>query len=233
MTTRTCRAGGTFAPAGVAPCVPYGRRPGFAKLFSPRWRCCFALGGGECADPADRRAWRQPDRRLWPCPPTRPFPAVLQTALRPRATTSKWSMAGFPATRPPALLARLDWALGDGADGAIVEIGANDMLRGLDPRATEKNIDAILARLRERKIPFLLAGMRAAPNLGGALCRPIRTALPGAGAKISTRRSIPSSSKASPAIPACNCPTACIPTAQGVEHRRRHTARDRRPGSTG
>jgi acyl-CoA thioesterase-1 len=63
-------------------------------------------------------------------------------------------------------LARLDWSLGDGADAAIVELGANDGLRGVDPKETEKNLTAILDKLAAKHIPVLLTGMYAMPNLG-------------------------------------------------------------------
>ena len=63
-------------------------------------------------------------------------------------------------------LARLDWTLGDGADAAIVELGANDGLRGVDPAETARNLAAILDRLAARHIPVLLTGMYAMPNLG-------------------------------------------------------------------
>jgi acyl-CoA thioesterase-1 len=62
--------------------------------------------------------------------------------------------------------ARLDWALGDGADAAIVELGANDGLRGTDPKLMEANLTAILDTLAARHIPVLLSGMYAPPNLG-------------------------------------------------------------------
>lgn len=62
--------------------------------------------------------------------------------------------------------ARLDWALGDGADAAIVELGANDGLRGVDPKDMEANLTAILDELASRRIPGPLAGMFAPPNLG-------------------------------------------------------------------
>jgi acyl-CoA thioesterase I len=62
--------------------------------------------------------------------------------------------------------ARLDWALADGADAALVELGGNDGLRGLDPRATEANLADILDVLAAKHIPCLLAGMYAPPNLG-------------------------------------------------------------------
>ena len=69
-------------------------------------------------------------------------------------------------------LARLDWVLaggakdGGGADAAIVELGANDGLRGSDPAAMEANLNAILDKLAARHIKVLLTGMHALPNLG-------------------------------------------------------------------
>jgi acyl-CoA thioesterase-1 len=94
------------------------------------------------------------------------FPAQLQRALQTRGFQVEIANAGVSGDTSSGALERLDWALGDGCDGVIVEIGANDMLRGTDPAMTRKNIEAILARLQARKIPALLTGMRAAPNLG-------------------------------------------------------------------
>lgn len=62
--------------------------------------------------------------------------------------------------------ARLDWVLGEGVDAAIVELGANDGLRGLDPSQMEANLTAILDQLAAKNIPVLLTGMYAPPNLG-------------------------------------------------------------------
>ncbi len=62
--------------------------------------------------------------------------------------------------------ARLDWVLAEGADVAIVELGANDGLRGLDPARMEANLAAILDRLADQRIPVLFSGMFAPPNLG-------------------------------------------------------------------
>jgi acyl-CoA thioesterase-1 len=63
-------------------------------------------------------------------------------------------------------LARLDWAMGDGVDAAIVELGGNDGLRGIDPRDTQANLTAILDQLQAKHVKTLLAGMYAPPNLG-------------------------------------------------------------------
>ena len=75
-------------------------------------------------------------------------------------------MPVYRAIPPAAGLSRLDWSVPDGTRLVILELGANDMLRAVTPDITEKNLDAMLAKLKERKIPVLLAGMRAAPNLG-------------------------------------------------------------------
>ena len=74
--------------------------------------------------------------------------------------------AGVSGDTTSGGLSRLDWSVPDGTRLVILELGANDMLRGVAPDITEKNLDAMLAKLKERKIPVLLAGMRAAPNLG-------------------------------------------------------------------
>ncbi len=73
-------------------------------------------------------------------------------------------------------LARLDWVLADGADAAIVELGANDGLRGLDPQRMEANLRAILDTLAAKHIPVLLEGMYAPPNLGPDYERAYRAA---------------------------------------------------------
>jgi acyl-CoA thioesterase-1 len=63
-------------------------------------------------------------------------------------------------------LARLDWSLNEKVDGAIVEFGANDALRGIDPKATEPSLDEILKTLKEKHIELLVAGMEAPRNWG-------------------------------------------------------------------
>ena len=63
-------------------------------------------------------------------------------------------------------MARLDWSVADGTDAVIVELGANDALRGIDPKVTRAALDAIIRKLKERSIAVLLAGMLAPRNLG-------------------------------------------------------------------
>jgi len=97
----------------------------------------------------------------------RSFTAVLQKSLKAAGYENVIvENAGVSGDTATGGLARLDWALGDGINAAIVELGANDMLRGVDPAETEKALDQILAKLGQKKIPVLLAGMVAAPGMG-------------------------------------------------------------------
>lgn len=99
-------------------------------------------------------------------PASQSFPTRLQAALQAKGHEVVIENAGVSGDTTSAGLARLDWSVPQGTDAVILELGANDALRGLDPAIPEKSLDAILARLRERRIPVLLAGMKAPPNLG-------------------------------------------------------------------
>jgi acyl-CoA thioesterase I len=94
------------------------------------------------------------------------FEFRLQAALKARGHEVKIVDGAVSGDTSAGGRARLDWALGDGADVAIVELGANDGLRGVDPKALETNLTAILDALASRHIPVLLAGMYAPPNFG-------------------------------------------------------------------
>ncbi len=98
--------------------------------------------------------------------PTDAFPAKLQAALRAKGYDVEVVNAGVSGDTAANGLARLDWSVPAETDAVIVELGANDMLRGLDPARTRATLAEILARLRARGLPVLLAGMRASPNLG-------------------------------------------------------------------
>ena len=101
--------------------------------------------------------------------PAQGFTSQLQNALRRSGVPAIVRNGGIAGDASVQGKARLLWGLrGLGAqpDLVIVELGANDMLRGLPPQQAEANLDAILAELKRRHIPVLLAGMRAAPNLG-------------------------------------------------------------------
>jgi acyl-CoA thioesterase-1 len=94
------------------------------------------------------------------------FEAQLNVALRARGYDVRIVDGAVSGDTTAGGLARLDWTLADGADAAIVELGANDGLRGVDPREVEKNLTAILDKLAARHLPVLLTGMYAMPNLG-------------------------------------------------------------------
>lgn len=94
------------------------------------------------------------------------FTDQLQAALQEAGYDTTVANAGVSGDTSSSALSRLDWSIPDGTQLVILEIGANDMLRGIDPALVEKNIAEMLERLRQRKIPVLLAGMMAAPNLG-------------------------------------------------------------------
>jgi len=99
------------------------------------------------------------------------FAPQLQATLRRRGIAAEVVDGGVSGDTSEAAKARVGWTL-DGLprkpDLIIVELGANDMLRGLEPGLTKANLDAILAELRRRNIKVLVAGMRAAPNLDPA-----------------------------------------------------------------
>lgn len=94
------------------------------------------------------------------------FPAVLERALQAKGVDVSVINASVSGDTASAAAERLEWALGEGADAVIVELGANDMLRGIDTGVTQRALDDILGRLRARNIPTLLAGMLAAPGMG-------------------------------------------------------------------
>lgn len=94
------------------------------------------------------------------------FPAQLQAALRAEGYDVKVLDAGVSGDTTGAGLDRLDWSVGADADAVIVELGANDALRGLPPATTRRNLTAILDSLAERDLPVLFTGMLAPPNLG-------------------------------------------------------------------
>jgi acyl-CoA thioesterase I len=104
-------------------------------------------------------------------PQTDSFPAQLQASLRQQGLRVRVHNAGVSGDTTTGGRKRMGWviaALGAKPDLVILSLGANDALRGLDPKTTRANLDAMLADLKKRGIPVLLAGMLAPPNLGRA-----------------------------------------------------------------
>jgi acyl-CoA thioesterase-1 len=94
------------------------------------------------------------------------FPARLEAALRQRGHDVAVINGGVSGDTMADGAARLEWSLAEEVDAVIVELGANDALRGLDPTQAEAALAGILSKLEERRLPVLVAGMRAPPNLG-------------------------------------------------------------------
>lgn len=97
---------------------------------------------------------------------TQAFPSKLEAALKTKGHNVTVVNAGVSGDTASGGLARLDWSVPEDADAVILELGANDALRGVDPAVTKASLDKILTRLDERHIPVLLAGMRAPRNMG-------------------------------------------------------------------
>jgi len=94
------------------------------------------------------------------------FPQQLEKALNDKGVEVSIENAGVSGDTTTGGLSRVDWSVPDGTDLVILELGANDALRGIEPDITEKNLDEMLARLQQRGISVILAGMMAPPNMG-------------------------------------------------------------------
>ncbi|MGE0629080.1 MAG: arylesterase [Hyphomicrobiaceae bacterium] len=100
--------------------------------------------------------------------PSAAFPAKLQKALEAKGIAAEVANAGVSGDTTSAGLERLDWAVPDNTDIVIVELGANDMLRGLPPSAARASLDSIIARLKAKGTRPVLVGMRSLKNWGQA-----------------------------------------------------------------
>lgn len=94
------------------------------------------------------------------------FPARLAKALEAKGLAVSITNAGVSGDTASGGLGRVDWSVPGGTEAVILELGANDALRGIDPAVTRKALDGILTKLKDRKIAVLLSGMYAPRNLG-------------------------------------------------------------------
>jgi acyl-CoA thioesterase I len=94
------------------------------------------------------------------------FPAKLAQALTAKGIAANVVNAGTSGDTASGGLGRLDWSVPEGTEAVIVELGANDALRGLDPKLTKTALEGILTKLDGRHIAVLLAGMKAPRNMG-------------------------------------------------------------------
>jgi acyl-CoA thioesterase-1 len=114
------------------------------------------------------------------------FAPQLQASLRRHGIAAQVADGGVSGDTSAAARARIGWTLdelGEKPDLVIIELGANDMLRSVDPVETERNLDAILVELKRRRIPVLLAGMRAARNADPNYIRRFEAIFPALAAK--------------------------------------------------
>jgi acyl-CoA thioesterase-1 len=116
-------------------------------------------------------------------PATAGFVPRLQAALAAKGIAVEIANAGVSGDTAADGLARLDWSVPQGTDAVILELGANDMLRGIKPQVTRDALEAILRHLAGRHIAVLLCGMRAAPNLGADYGRAFEPIYPQLAAK--------------------------------------------------
>lgn len=99
-------------------------------------------------------------------PASAAFPVRLQKALQDKNIAADILNAGVSGDTTTGGRDRLDWSIPEGTEAVIVELGANDALRGVDPATTRAALEDIMKRLKARNIPVMLAGMYAPPNLG-------------------------------------------------------------------
>jgi acyl-CoA thioesterase-1 len=116
-------------------------------------------------------------------PPEEAFPAQLERALKAKGLDVVVENAGVSGDTSTGGLERLDWSVADGTALVVVELGANDALRGIDPALTRANLDAMLTRLKERGIAVVLAGMLSPPNMGEAYAAAFNGIFPDMAAK--------------------------------------------------
>ncbi len=114
------------------------------------------------------------------------FPERLAVALKAKGIAVEMINAGVSGDTASGGLGRLDWSIPDGTEAVILELGANDVLRGLDPALTKKALDDALAKLKERKITVLLAGMLSPRNMGADYVKNFDAIYPALAAKYDT-----------------------------------------------
>ncbi len=148
--------------------------------------------------------------------PDEAVPARLEAALKKQGRNVTVINHGVSGDTTAGGLERIDWMLGDRPDIVLVELGGNDALRGLDPAATEKNLDAIVARLKAAGVTVWLAGMLAPRNYGADYARQFD----GAYGRVAERHGVPLYPFFLDGVaqdPALNQPDGIHPNPRGVD----------------
>ena len=154
-------------------------------------------------------------------PPEATFPAKLEATLKAKGITVDVVNDGVSGDTATGGRERLDWSVPEGTDAVILEHGADDMLRGVDPAVTRAALQEILRRLGTRGVAVLLAGMRAAPNMGPDYARAFDAVYPDL-ASANGAILYPFFLDGVAADPALNQPDGVHPTARGVDVIVRH-----------
>ncbi|WP_202526008.1 arylesterase [Sneathiella litorea] len=144
------------------------------------------------------------------------FVTQLEIALQEKGYKVEIENAGVSGDTTAGGLQRLDWAIGDGADYVILELGANDALRGIEPLETRRNLSRIIEVLQQKNIPILLAGMRAPPNMGSEYARDFDKIFPDLASQYKTSY-YPFFLEGVAADPALNQDDYIHPNAEGVK----------------
>ena len=139
---------------------------GFKTLLSIVLLLIVAGAGQVLAAPVKILALGSSLTQGYGLPPGTEFTVQLQAALKAAGIDAVVTNAGVSGDTSAGGLARLDWSLGDHPDAVILELGSNDMLRGIAPGETEKNLRAVLDKLKAAHVKVLLTGMHAQRNLG-------------------------------------------------------------------
>ena len=139
---------------------------GFKTLLSIVLLTIMAAAGPAFAAPVKILALGSSLTQGYGLPPGTEFTVQLQAALKRAGIEAVVTNAGVSGDTSAGGLARLDWSLADHPDAVILELGSNDMLRGIAPAVTEKNLRSILDRLKAAHVKVLLTGMHAQRNLG-------------------------------------------------------------------
>jgi acyl-CoA thioesterase I len=153
-------------------------------LFKAMMRGLFVIGwiiaaiGVSGAEPLRIVAFGDSLSAGYELPENEGFPKQLEAALKAKGLDVIVENSAVSGDTSSGGLERLDWSIADGTKLVILELGANDALRGIDPALTRSNMDAMITRLKARNIKVVLAGMLAPPNMGEAYAKPFNAIYP-------------------------------------------------------
>ncbi len=146
--------------------LAYGKFRVFFNIFAALFLIFWQGGSLQAADKRILVALGDSLTAGYGLPQSEAFTVQLQAALEKEGLNIRVENAGVSGDTSTGGVQRLDWALGGGADFVLLELGANDALRGIEPAVTRKSLITIIEKLKEKNIPVLLAGMKAPPNMG-------------------------------------------------------------------